>query len=75
MTVRQADKDDHFQGIRIPGGTPVFIGVGVNNFDKTAWGEDVDEFKPDRWDSLPPTISNYSFLTFLQGTRVNIKQN
>ena len=67
MTIRQADKDDVVNGIKIPSGTPVFIAPGLTNFDQRAWGEDADQFNPDRWDSLPETISNYSFLTFLQG--------
>jgi cytochrome P450 len=67
MTVRQAHKDDIFNGIKIPKGTPIFIGVGINNFDKRSWGEDAEQFNPDRWDSLPEASSNYSFLTFLQG--------
>ena len=68
MTIRQADKDDVYNGIKIPGGTPVFLAPGVNNFDTRSWGDDADKFNPDRWDSLPETVSNYSFLTFLQGT-------
>jgi len=67
MTIRQADKDDVYNGIKIPAGTPVFLAPGVNNFDTRSWGEDADKFNPDRWDSLPETVSNYSFLTFLQG--------
>jgi cytochrome P450 len=67
MTVRQADKDDVVHGIKIPGGTAVFIAPGVLNFDQRTWGEDAEEFNPDRWDALPETVSNYSFLTFLQG--------
>jgi len=67
MTIRQADKDDVYNGIKIPSGTPVFFAAGLNNFDTRAWGEDANAFNPDRWDSLPETVSNYSFLTFLQG--------
>ena len=67
MTMRQADKDDVYHGIKIPAGTYVFISAGITNFDTRAWGEDADKFNPDRWDSLPENISNYSFMTFLQG--------
>jgi cytochrome P450 len=67
MTIRQADKDDVFNGVKIPGKTPIFVAAGVNNFDRRTWSEDAEEFNPDRWDSLPETVSNYSFLTFLQG--------
>jgi len=67
MTIRQADKDDVYNGIKIPSGTLIFFAPGVSNFDPRSWGEDVDKFNPDRWDCLPETVSNYSFLTFLQG--------
>jgi Cytochrome P450 len=68
MTVRHADKDDIVNGIKVPAGTSIFIAPGVTNFDPDSWGPDVASFNPDRWDKLPETISNYSFLTFLQGT-------
>ena len=67
MTIRQADNDDVVNGVKIPKGTSVFIAPGVCNFDHSTWGEDVEQFNPDRWNALPETISNYSFLTFLQG--------
>jgi cytochrome P450 len=70
MTIREADKDDVYSGIKIPSGTSVFISPGVMNFDTTAWGTDAEEFNPDRWDSLPQANSNYSFMTFLQGKRL-----
>lgn len=60
---------DEINGIRIPKGTIVFISIAAMNFDETAWGSDVDSFNPDRWDKLPDTITNYSYLTFLQGPR------
>src|SRR2546423_13961595 len=69
MTVRHADKDDIVNGMKVPSGTSIFLAPGVTNFDPDSWGPDVDSFNPDRWDNLPETISNYSFLTFLQGTR------
>ena len=67
MTMRQADNDDIVNGVKIPKGTLVFLSPGVCNFDQRTWGEDAEQFNPDRWDSLPETVSNYSFLTFLQG--------
>ena len=75
MTIRQADKDDMYNGIKIPSGTPVFIAPGVNNFDPRTWGEDADRFNPNRWDSLPDTVTNYSFLTFLQGLPTPIQSD
>jgi cytochrome P450 len=67
MTTRKADKDDVVNGVKIPIGTPVFLAPAMVNFDQRTWGEDAEQFNPDRWDSLPETISNYSFMTFLQG--------
>jgi cytochrome P450 len=67
MTMRQADKDDIVNGVKIPIGTHVSLAPGTVNFDQHTWGEDAEQFNPDRWDSLPETISNYSFMTFLQG--------
>jgi len=67
MTTRQADKEGIVNGVKIPVGTPIFLAPGVLNFDQRTWGEDAEQFNPDRWDSLPETISNYSFMTFLQG--------
>jgi len=72
MTIREADKDDYYQGIKIPGGTPVFIAPGVINFDERMWGPDAGVFNPDRWDCVPSTISNYSFMTFIQGTKFTL---
>jgi cytochrome P450 len=72
MTIRQADKDDCYNEIKIPSGTPVFIAPGVMNFDERMWGPDAGEFKPDRWDALPDAISNYSFMTFIQGNNLSL---
>jgi cytochrome P450 len=69
VTNRTASQDDVINGIKIPKGTIIFIGILPANFDETLWGPDVDTFNPDRWDKLPETITNYAFLTFLQGPR------
>lgn len=70
MTIREAEKDDVYSGIKIPSGTNVFISPGVTNFDPITWGTDAEEFNPDRWDSLPQANSNYSYMTFLQGIQL-----
>jgi cytochrome P450 len=69
ITLRQADKDDVVNGMKIPAGTRVFIVPGVTNLDERTWGPDAGKFNPDRWDNLPDEVTNYSFLTFLQGSR------
>jgi cytochrome P450 len=69
VTTRVAHTDDTINGVFIPKGTIVFIAIAATNFDETVWGPDVDSFNPDRWEKLPETLSNYSYLTFLQGAR------
>jgi cytochrome P450 len=69
MTQRVATQDDVISGVKVPKGTLVIIAITAINFDETIWGPDVDEFNPDRWDKLPETVTNYSYLTFLQGPR------
>jgi cytochrome P450 len=64
-----AEIDDQINGITVPKGTIVFIPIAAINFDETVWGPDVDKFIPDRWEKLPETVTNYSYLTFLQGPR------
>lgn len=69
VTTRVADVADKINGINIPKGTIIFIPIMGVNFDEAVWGPDVDNFNPDRWDKLPETVTNYSYLTFLQGPR------
>ena len=69
ITTRHASATDHVNGITIPKGTLIFIPIAAINFDETVWGADVDTFNPDRWDKLPEGMTNYSYLTFLQGPR------
>jgi len=69
VTNRANNVTDVINGVTIPKGTIVFIAIAAVNFDETLWGPDVDTFNPDRWDKLPETVSNYSYLTFLQGPR------
>lgn len=58
----------------IPKGTTVVLSPAVINSSKDLWGEDADEFKPERW--LAPgeanrggASSNYAFMTFIHGPR------
>lgn len=69
MTPRVNNQDDVINGVKIPKGTTTFIAITAINFDETLWGPDVDTFNPDRWDKLPETVTNYSYMTFLQGPR------
>ena len=69
VTNRVASVKDQINGVTIPKGTVIFIAIAAVNFDEEIWGPDVDTFNPDRWDKLPEKVSNYNYLTFLQGPR------
>lgn len=69
MTVRQSLEDDQLGPYKIPGGTVVYVLANTINRLPSYWGDDADEFHPDRWDSLPETVVPNAFMTFLQGPR------
>ncbi|KFY38115.1 hypothetical protein V495_06754 [Pseudogymnoascus sp. VKM F-4514 (FW-929)] len=71
MTMREANVDTSIQGVRVPKGTVVYLVPWATNRDATLWGEDVDEFQPERWlrDASGGAPTNYAFLTFLHGPR------
>jgi cytochrome P450 len=69
ITTRLASVTDHINGFTIPKNAVIFIPIVAINFDETIWGPDVDKFNPDRWEKLPDKVSNYNYLTFLQGPR------
>lgn len=79
LTLREAVIDTSIQGHYIPKGSMIMLAPWAINFSKELWGEDADEFKPDRW--MQPgqansggATSNYAFLTFLHGPRSCIGQ-
>jgi cytochrome P450 len=80
ITVRTANKDTHILGDRIPKGTNVLLSPWATNRSPDLWGQDADEFIPERWitDGKPNNsggaASNYSILTFLHGPRSCIGQ-
>ncbi|KAG8864404.1 hypothetical protein FRB97_005055, partial [Tulasnella sp. 331] len=60
--------------VPIQKGQFVHVSVEAFNQDKTVWGEDAWDFKPDRWDNLPNAVRSlpgmYSnIMTFLAGPR------
>lgn len=72
FTRREATKDTTLLGQVIPKGTDLVIAAGAINFSKELWGEDADEFKPERWmgekrANNGGAESNYANLTFLHG--------
>ena len=64
-------KDETICGTFIPKDTTFDIVPHVTLMNPLIWGEDVDEFKPDRWENLNEEArSPYAFSTFSNGPRV-----
>ncbi|KAI9264985.1 cytochrome P450 [Phascolomyces articulosus] len=73
LTTRYASKDMTLKQHFIPKGTSIFLPILVNHHNKQIWGEDAEEFKPDRWDQEPASkVGPYDYLPFLSGTRMCI---
>jgi len=63
--------------IRVRKGQSVSIPVALINRDKSIWGEDAAEFKPERWENVPNAASSIpgvwaKQLTFIGGPRACI---
>ncbi|KAL0571358.1 hypothetical protein V5O48_008331 [Marasmius crinis-equi] len=68
LTVRKAAKTDYVEGILVPKGTLLWIPIRVVNTWKGIWGEDAEEFRPDRWLNLPKDYHpSFSLLSFIAG--------
>ena len=72
FTRREAVKDTTIIGQFIPKGTNIVIVPYAINFSKELWGEDAEQFNPDRWlgekrKNNGGAESNYANLTFLHG--------
>jgi len=79
ITLRDAAHDTTILGQFVPKTTKVIIAPWAINLNKQLWGEDAEEFNPDRWMVPGQTnsggaVSNYAFLTFLHGPRSCIGQ-
>ncbi|KAL8882703.1 MAG: hypothetical protein Q9198_000336 [Flavoplaca austrocitrina] len=53
----------------VPEGSNVFINVWAMHKRKDIWGEDAEEFKPDRWESIRP---GWGYVPFGGGPRICI---
>jgi len=66
LTARVASKTDYIDGVLVPKGTLFYILIRVVNTWKEIWGEDAEQFNPERWLNLPkdyhPTFSMLSFI-------------
>ncbi|KAM3499357.1 hypothetical protein MY10362_007379 [Beauveria mimosiformis] len=82
VTGRVAMQDTSVLGVPVARGTPVTIPQWAINVDKTLWGDDAEEFNPDRWldartsddggvtlNNTGGSSSNYALATFLHGPR------
>ncbi|EGO03799.1 hypothetical protein SERLA73DRAFT_69628 [Serpula lacrymans var. lacrymans S7.3] len=68
MTVRKAAENQSIDGTFVPKGTLLYIPIRVVNTWKEIWGEDAEEFRPERWLNLPKEYnSTFSLLSFIAG--------
>jgi len=65
---RAARGDQLLQGKwHVPDKSMVMVGIMAVHYDKKLWGEDAEEFRPERWEKGPP--HKYAFLPFAHGPR------
>jgi cytochrome P450 len=81
VTTRKAVRDTRVGPHEVPAGTTVFISPWAINRSTSIWGEDAEEFIPQRWidkNGRPSKTAglknNYSIMTFLHGPRACIGQ-
>ncbi|KAI5921966.1 cytochrome P450 3A5 [Camillea tinctor] len=73
FTYREADKDVVICGQFVPKGTHLVMSPFVSNLSPQIWGEDADQFRPERWDTVTgDAASPYGIETFSNGPRVCI---
>ncbi|KAF6817836.1 Cytochrome P450 709B2 [Colletotrichum sojae] len=70
MAAREATEDVEVCGSLIPKGTSLLMIPHIINRNPAIWGDDVDEFNPDRWDNLSGDAKDpFALATFLFGPR------
>jgi cytochrome P450 len=70
---RQAVEDVTVLGVFIPKGTNVMVMPAMFHHNPAIWGDDCDEFNPDRWDHMSEKIADpYAFAALSQGPRMCI---
>ncbi|KAF8587077.1 cytochrome P450, partial [Ramaria rubella] len=68
MSIRKVARGDWVDGVYMPKGTLLYIPIRVVNTWSKIWGDDSQEFKPERWLNLPSTYNpTFSLLSFIAG--------
>ncbi|KAK0702077.1 cytochrome P450 [Lasiosphaeria miniovina] len=64
-------------GTFVPKGTAMLVVPAVTSLARASWGDDVDEFVPERWDLLesPGSKNPYAVGAFMHGPRVCIAKH
>jgi cytochrome P450 len=77
MIFKLAARDTSILGHFIPKGTAVLIHPTAINFSRELWGDDAEQFKPERWLEANGggAKSNYAFMSFGHGPTGCIGQN
>ncbi|TDZ67987.1 Cytochrome P450 monooxygenase FUM15 [Colletotrichum trifolii] len=70
LAAREPAHDVQVCGQMLPRGTPLILIPAIVNTNPTIWGDDVDEFRPDRWDRLQGLAADpHAMSAFLYGPR------
>jgi len=73
LMMRDAIEDDKLGGFQVKKGDMVFANIYAMNRNKEIWGDDADQFNPERFYQKPPKKS-YVFQPFGAGPRLCIGQ-
>lgn len=74
---RQIPQDSegiHLNGYYFPPGTVLSVPTYSIHHSKEIWGEDADEFRPERWETVTPRQKN-AFIPFSYGPRACVGRN
>jgi len=74
-TLRYLTKDSTFGDVTIPAGTNVLAGAYLIHHRKDIWGEDVEEFRPERWLDGKFKPGPFEYFPFGGGRRACVGSN